>query len=814
MFYVTDTSSLKEFNLYLQEEKLEITSQSKKNKETLVKLNNGQEFTFTIPFNTNQDTTTDVIWGANPTKNIVACECIEDKFVIFKEENGKVTREDLPTNLWMLAAKPYSKGFTKLKGDNHFKYIKTYEDVPTFLLAKKASWNFDTYAPIDVIESNMIYSGMTMFKDMKIEDVSVLSWDIETNGIKHDKNSKIFMISNTFRKQGKIIRKLFVEEPEFKSELDMKECKDYVFCESQADLITKWTRWVREIDPSIMIGHNIYGYDLPYLQHVAHLNKVKVNIGRNDSPLWFAKKESKFRKDGSQFYHYFKAFIFGRQVIDTMFLSIKHDIGRKYESYRLKAIIAHEGLEADDRQHYDAEFIHKNIDIKEEWIKITNYAIFDADDSLKLYDLMIPPYFYLTPHIPKSFEDIINRASGSQINAFMVRAYLQEGKSIPKSTEMEGGYEGGISLGIPGIYDDVWKVDVASLYPSIMREWKVTNKDKDPDNYFLKMVDYFTLERLANKKKAAEENNKYYDNLANAQKIIINSAYGFLGARGLNFNSPDLAAFITEKARDILQTSVTWATGYELKKVVVKPATETVKEKIEWVTGNKVKEGKGFTLVNADTDSISFTRGSLISKEERLELLDDLNGLYPNLIRWEDDGYYTKVVVVKAKNYALLSESGKIKIKGSALKSTGKQKSLQNFNTRALGALLGTSGEKLEEIYLEYVKSACDVQDITQWSSKKTITETVLKSERTNEKKVRAAIEGKNLSEGDKIYTFYRSDGSLCLQEDFDGDYDKTKLLKNIYDNIATFKTILDMDRFLNYSLKRNQKVLQELEAL
>ena len=41
-----------------------------------------------------------------------------------------------------------------------------------------------------------------------------------------------------------------------------------------------------------------------------------------------------------------------------------------------------------------------------------------------------------------------------------------------------------------------------------------------------------------------------------SQKIVINSAYGLLGAQGLNFNSPDNAALVTKGGREILQNGI------------------------------------------------------------------------------------------------------------------------------------------------------------------------------------------------------------------------------------------------------------------
>lgn len=809
MYYVVDLPSLEEFNLYLKEDNLHIVNKQKVGSDTLVELNNGDKFTFTIPLE--KEDSKDLIWGKDSTTRIVGVETLEDKLVVYRElEDGTIERQDRPLNLWLLAPKQYNKGFIPLEGKQHYKYIKMYNNLDTFKVARKASWNFDTFSVGNPTEANLIYSGTTFFKDMRMEDVSILSWDIETDGIRHTSKSEVYMISNTFRKKGITTRKLFIQRPAFHEELNHAEYTDFVFCDDQRDLLNKWTEWVTEIDPSIVIGHNIYGYDLPYIQHCANLCDTELPLGRDGSNLRFNDRESRFRKDGSQFYHYKKAFMFGRQIIDTMFLSIKHDIGRQYESYRLKAIIAHEELEAEDRQHYDAGKIRNNIHIKEEWLKITKYAIFDSDDSLKLFDLMMPPFFYLTPHIPMVFEDMINRASGSQINTFMIRAYLQEGHSIPAATEVVP-FEGAISIGNPGIYKDVWKVDVASLYPSIMRQWKVSSKEKDPKGYFIRMVDYFTLERLANKKRAKDTGDKYYTNTEQAQKIVINSAYGFLGTPGLNFNAPDLAAFITEKARDILRTSIIWATGYDVKKVKIKESTEKSKEKFEWTKGDKKGEGLGYDLVNADTDSISITRHSHISTQDRVTLLEKLNLEYPELIKWEDDGYYTSFVVVKAKNYITVREDGKVKVKGSGLVAPNKEPALKELNSRYLKSLAGLSEEDPFEIYMEYVKEACHITDITRWASKKTITEKVINGTRPNETKILEALEGTDFSEGDKVYTFFRKDGSIALREHFDGDYDMSVMHKKLFNSINTFELVLDMSKFINYSLKRNRALLEEI---
>jgi DNA polymerase, archaea type len=713
-----------------------------------------------------------LIFGKNNLERIVSCEVQDTSIELFLEHaDGSVTTEVLPNKYWLLASRMPDKTWEKLEGNLHYKWMKSYTELSEFLEDKRNYFKCDLYSIYDTKEAAMVLNGFTYFKGMKVEDVSVLAFDIESTGIDHNDKSRVLLISNTFRRNGKLERKLFAVD-EFKSE---------------ADMFDSWCEWVRTKNPAIMIGHNIFGYDLPYMNYCAEKAGTSLNLGRDGSKIRFDDRASKFRKDGSQDYEYHRAFIYGREIVDTMFRAYQYDFARKYENYGLKQIIKQEGLEIAGRQFYDASQIHANWHDAEERRKIKLYAEHDADDALALYDLMIPAVFYLNQSVPKSFQSLNYSASGSQINAFLIRSYIQDGHSIPKATEAEE-YEGAISFGNAGIYKNVYKVDVASLYPSIMLQYSVYDPVKDPKAHFLKMVEYFTNERLANKKKGKETGDRYYKDVEQAQKIVINSAYGMMGAT-LNFNSPKNAAFVTRKGREILQQSIDWA------------------------------QSQGFKIVNADTDSISFCKSDMgdMDEAERTTILKAINAMYPERIRFEDDGYYPSVVVVKAKNY-ILYDGKKVKTKGSALKATMKEKALQEFIKRVTDCLVFDKVSELPNIYNEYIKEIYNLQDITRWSAKKTVTDSVLNPERTNEQKVLEAIGENHVQMGDKIYVYFTETGALKLQENWDKanpDHDKVKLAEKVFKTISVFEPVLDMNLFPNYKLVRNQNtILRDLLGL
>jgi DNA polymerase elongation subunit (family B) len=690
---------------------------------------------------------------------IVSVEAHDGRLEVFTQDtDGNVFTQDIDTYYWVLSNEKLGQEWIRLKGDLHYCWGKKLATRQEYFMTRNRFKNKDLFTVYDPVEASLINQGVSYYKNITPSEVTLLSFDIETTGIQHDSESKVLLISNTFRKNGVTSRRLFAYS-------------DY---EDDGQMLSAWCEWVREIDPSIICGHNIYSYDFPYMQYVAAKYDRELILGRDDSKLHFENYESKFRKDATQFYHYHKVRIYGREVVDTMFLSIKYDVSRKYESYGLKSIIKQEGLEIEGRQFYDAGQIRYKYKDPEEWVKIKAYAEHDADDALALFDLQAPPFFYMNRSVPKRFQAIVETATGSQLNALMCRAYLQEGHSLPKGDEANG-YEGAISFGNPGIYKNVFKVDVASLYPSIILTYDIYDKDKDPDAKFLQLVKFFTAERLKNK--ALAKTDKYYDDLQNAQKIMINSFYGFLGAPGLNFNSPKNAALITEKGRSILNRAIQWA------------------------------KGENYEIVNADTDSISFTINT--DEFDSKKTVTSLNSLFPSTINWEDDGLFKCIVVFKAKNY-ILYDGEKVKYKGSALKSSTKEIALKEFIQDMVHEMIHDTF-RYQDVYNRYICEAMNITDMKRWASKKTITEKVLNPERTNEQKVLTAVEGLDVAEGDKIYVYFREDDTLGLAENFDGKYNRLRMAEKVYKTSKLFDAVIDPSTFVNYKLKKNQTVLQHV---
>ena len=117
----------------------------------------------------------------------------------------------------------------------------------------------------------------------------------------------------------------------------------------------------------------------------------------------------------------------------------------------------------------------------------------------------------------------------------------------------------------PGLYDNVLVLDFKSLYPSIIRTFRIdplglARPGKDPVPGFLgagfaregSILPTIITELWGKRDAAKREANRA---LTQAIKIIMNSFYGVLGSGGCRFFDPRLASSITRRGHEIIQRS-------------------------------------------------------------------------------------------------------------------------------------------------------------------------------------------------------------------------------------------------------------------
>jgi DNA polymerase-2 len=115
---------------------------------------------------------------------------------------------------------------------------------------------------------------------------------------------------------------------------------------------------------------------------------------------------------------------------------------------------------------------------------------------------------------------------------------------------------------VPGIYENVAVFDFKSLYPSIIRTFKIDpysrlvaekNTRETPNGYKFSFTENFLpdfIEQLMIQREEAKKKGDKY--LSQAVKILMNSFYGVMGSYGCRFYHPDLPSAITGTGKWLL----------------------------------------------------------------------------------------------------------------------------------------------------------------------------------------------------------------------------------------------------------------------
>jgi DNA polymerase elongation subunit (family B) len=442
----------------------------------------------------------------------------------------------------------------------------------------------------------------------------------------------------------------------------------------EAGLLRELFDAIREYDPDVLIGHDIFKSDLNYLLVRAKRHKLKLELGRDGSLATVRKSRAPAAEKQLE---YPRMDIAGRSVVDTWFLTMYYDIVKRdlerFDAPYVAGYLEADGGYADPVPVWEYEALWQGGAAGRAELRA------DLDNELAAVQAitrnLLPSYFAQSQMLPLSLQDSVVRGNGVKINNLLLREYLRRGESIPEPKESIGGYVGGFTeLRRTGLIPAVLNVDIASLYPSIMLTHHV-RPECDTGDVFNPMLREMTTKRLEAKKLARTAPTKLERVAADARqaafKVFINSFYGFLNTNRLNFTDPMQAEFIT-------------TTGQRLVKAL---AAEI--------------EAAGGSVIEIDTDGVYFTAPGMEAEAAREALLERLNASLPEGINAELGGFYPAMLSLKVKNYALLGEDGEVTLKGSGLKSRGLEPFLHSFIGDSVRAILQGRPEWIEARYGE-----------------------------------------------------------------------------------------------------------------
>ncbi|MCG6918690.1 MAG: DNA polymerase II, partial [Deltaproteobacteria bacterium] len=593
-----------------------------------------------------------VLFGADPTESIVSVEPIRGNSMrIFLRSGSQLEmRDEVFTPFILLEEEKFLQDFSKtsryesLSSTNEFRVLalfENWEDCKAASSHLRKTTGLPSSSPVapylfltDPVHQFLLLTGKTLLKGLAFKDLHRLAIDIETA------TAPGYDFSNPSRPEDRIISIALMDNRGNEEVLFATEYEE-------SEMLETLGARIQGIDPDVLEGHNLFNFDLEYIVTRAGMHGVKLQWGRDGSEPRI--RRSRFSV-AERVIDYTRMDIFGRHVVDTLFLLQYYDIvARELESYGLKTAARHFGLAAPDRTYIEPEAIQWYYENKPEELK--QYNLDDVRETLALSELLAYPFFLQTRIFPFSYQNIFVRGNATKINALFIREYLRQRTSVPKPPEAEAFAGGYTDVFRHGVVRPVISCDVASLYPSIL----ISNNLKphaDTLDVFLPLLRDLRNFRMEAKKRAltAEDTHQkdYYEALQQTFKILINSFYGYLGTRLHNFADPQLAGEVTRRGREIIGKMVKW-----LRK-------------------------EGGEPIEIDTDGIYFMPPPKVrTYEEAQMLVERLSASLPSGIEVEMAGRYQAMFSYKKKNYALMDDKGNVTIKGSALRSRGMEKYLR-----------------------------------------------------------------------------------------------------------------------------------------
>ncbi|MCC6445966.1 MAG: ribonuclease H-like domain-containing protein [Armatimonadetes bacterium] len=669
--------------------------------------------------------------------------------MIYRRNGSGVLRETEPFRPWLIAKSAEDiAGFHReyetwqLEGEGYsvlvaFPAWGDFQEARQFIKHKGKGPFFYS----DPVRQHLMLTGKTLFKGMTHIDPHRLAFDIETAGFTPDApESRILMIALC----------------------DSRGYEETILSDSEAEILERFAEAVLRLDPDILEGHNLFGFDIPYIASRADRLGVKLPLGRDGSPFRF-EQQSHYRFGGNSL-PYTPCRLFGRHIIDTLHQVQRWDRDGKLESYALKEVAVMLGLSSEDRTYVDRRNILK--EWKRDPGKVAAYALDDVRETRALSDLVTPTEFYQTQIVPDTYQDVATSGTGEKVNLLLVREYLREGLAIPvpqPPRDVIGGYT---EVREAGVFHRVVKADAESLYPSIMLRFGI-KPQSDTLDIFLPLLKELTRRRIEAKQNAREgegAQRHYWNAIQASFKILINSFYGYLGYSRACFNDYDAAERITTKGQEIVR-------------------------QIDRLLGER-----GCRVIEIDTDGVYFVPPEAVRTEgEEKVFIDAIGGALPEGIRLAHDGRYRVMISLKAKNYVLFGYDGKTTVKGSALRSRRDEIFGREFLTEAMSLL---AEGHLEEASALYHRIGDDIREGRLPKEKFVRWESVTEKTFSSDAKRRFAEAARDARIGQKIAVYQRNDGSIARIEDYRSDEDREYLLRRLHDFAKRLEPALGSDTF------------------
>ena len=296
-----------------------------------------------------------LLFGSTDHSGIVAVEIGPQKAEIFRRIDGRLTREKYAarSSSSCLGDPSLLSGFgaphsiDELDGDFTFRYLATFDTVAALEAAKRhlrkaASGGSETpyFVLSDPVEQFLMLAGMTFFVGLEFAHLQRMQIDVQAC------ISPGFEFPSGARDGDRIAAIAITDSNGFERVLMGSEMDEKAMLEQLVAII-------RERDPDVIEGHNLFRFGLDYLQARARRHSVALKLGRDGSLM---KARSSRMQIAERTIAYRRFDIYGRSLVDTWMLVQHYDISsRELEGFGLEEIERHFRLAHPGRSYIEPE---------------------------------------------------------------------------------------------------------------------------------------------------------------------------------------------------------------------------------------------------------------------------------------------------------------------------------------------------------------------------------------------------------------------------------------------------------------------------
>jgi len=570
------------------------------------------------------------------------------------------------------------------------------------------------------VEQYFVSKQKRLFKGYEdYDDVSRLVFDLETTSLE-PRDGRIFMIGiRTNKGYNRII-----------------ECIDET---QEKSGIIEFFKVINELKPSIIGGYNSANFDWYWIFERCKALGIDIKkICHSLHPEHSISQKKNLLKLANEVEDFMQTSIWGYNVIDIIHAVRRAQaINSSIKSAGLKYIAEYVNAKEPDRVYIGHDSIGKMYQEKKEyWLNIKNgeyrkkgdyvdldkkfpdtylltdgaelverYLQDDLEETLKVDKEFNQASFLLASMIPTTYERVSTMGTATLWKMLMLAWSYKHNLAIP-AKQSKTDFVGGLSRLLKvGYSKSVLKLDFSSLYPSIQLVHDVFPQC-DVTGAMKGMLKYFRDTRILYKQLAEEyyesdpKKSASYNNKQLPIKIFINSMFGALSApQVFAWGDMYMGEQITCTGRQYLRQMIKFfmsrgyiplvmdTDGVNFSSPEDVDSHRYIGRGLNW----KVKEGKEYTGPDADVAEYNdiFMRG---------EMALDTDGVWPSCIN------------LARKNYALLTDSGKIKLVGNTIKSKKLPGYIEEFLDKGIKLLLKGDGKSFVEYYYEYLQKIWDQQ--------------------------------------------------------------------------------------------------------